>query len=65
MGDWVLLKNRENMDFFFQNNIIFLTISLVSIVWKLFRELTSQVCKSGIHCSKSSARGPSLMELEF
>ena len=39
-----LLLFHFKQDFFLQNNTIFQTISLVNIVFKLFRKLTSQVC---------------------
>ena len=40
--------------FFFQINTHFQTVSLVSIVPKLFRKLTSQVFQARVHCSNSS-----------
>ena len=42
--------------FFSQNNTHFQTISLISIVSKLFRKLTSRVSETQVHCSNSSLR---------
>ena len=48
---------------FFQNNTYFETISLDSIVSKLFRKLTSRVCWTWFHYSKSSIKDSISMKI--
>ena len=48
---------------FFQNNTYFETISLVSIVSRLFRKLTSRVCWTWFHYSKSSIKDSISMKI--
>ena len=53
-----------NIGFFFQNNQIPQTISLVSKVLKLFSNLTNQVQRTRFCCAKSSVKMSSSMELK-
>ena len=53
-----------NIGFFFQNNQIPQTISLVSKVLKLFSNLTNRVQRTRFCCAKSSVKRSSSMELK-